>query len=574
MYNHIFGESGIYFSVLNTSVNNGLKPSLFGETVYMKNEKKLIFDGVLLTATTLALKTAGVAFSSALTTAAGAEAMGLSSQITAVYAFAVTAAAAGVNLGSMRLTAESRGAGRFSEIRAGVRCALRYCLRTGLVTSILLFIITPFLALRLIGNYGAILPLRLLAAVIPCISVAGAFHGYFNGVGRVYKSAAVNVAEQTVRITVTLAGLYSLTGDGGALPSALIDGVGGVISLISSSFGAQSDRTALACLTVVIGSITAESFSCLLLAVLYLVDSKRYPSADKSNRGSSRVLTSKFMGITVPMAVSALLRSGLSSAEHLLLPIGLRAYGSDAALAQYGTVSGMAIPVILYPMALMNSFAQLNTVDIAARVSAGETRECLKKRIGNGILFAVIYGIGCAALFRTFAYRIGDGLFMGAGAGEYICALSGYVVLAYIDHIADSMLKGLDQQRFVMRVNIIDSAIGLGCTALLVPAMGINGYVLSLYLCEFINCAASLGRLIYLMGWLPQLGRGFAVTVSVAILSVKLLYVFGLGEIPTVPAIVIAATVYFVSVAFVLNIIKMKEAGKTAVCGVHISDKY
>ena len=159
--------------------------------------------------------------------------------------------------------------------------------------------------------------------------------------------------------------------------------------------------------------------------------------------------------------------------------MGLKAFGSDTALAQYGTVSGMAIPVILYPMAVMNSFAQLNTVDIAALVSSGASRSVLRRRIGNGILFAITYGIGCAAILRTFALRIGDGIFRGAGAGEYIFALSGYVVLAYIDHIADSMLKGLDQQAYVMRVNIIDSTIGLACTAFLVPLWGINGYILS-----------------------------------------------------------------------------------------------
>lgn len=544
----------------------------------MTKEKKLICDGVLLTFTTLALKTAGVMFSSVLTAAAGAEAMGMNSQITAVYAFAVTAAAAGVNLGAMRLTAESRGAGRLSEIRIGVRCALRYCLASGIGTAFFLFLLAPFLSLRVIGNPSALVPLRLLGAVIPCISVAGALHGYFNGVGRVYKSATVNIVEQAVRITVTLAGLYSVTGEYGILPRGFVDCVGGVISLLGNMGGTKLDRTGTACLTVVFGSITAEAFSCLLLTSLYLFDRKRYPrsvcSDSVSERRISRELFAKFMRITVPMAVSALLRSGLSSAEHLLLPMGLRAYGSDAALAQYGIVSGMAIPVILYPMALMNSFAQLNTVDIASRVSAGETRDCLKKRIGNGMLFAVIYGIGCAAVLRTFSYRIGEGLFVGAGAGEYIAALSGYVILAYIDHIADSMLKGLDQQSFVMRVNIVDSAIGLVCTALLVPTMGISGYIISLYLCEFINCAVSLGRLIHLLGWLPRFGSGFCISVTVSAAAVRILCAFGVDEIPTAVGTVIVATVYFVTVALVLNIIKMKEAQKTAGCGVHLFEKY
>ena len=261
------------------------------EKVSMKTEKKLIGDGILLTVTTLALKTAGVMFSSVLTATAGAEAMGLSSQITAVYAFAVTAAAAGVNLGAMRLSAESRGAGKEDEIRVGVRCALLYCFRTGLLTSVLLFAFAPFLAYRLIGTVAAVLPLRLLAAAIPCISVSGAFHGYFNGVRRVYKSAAVNIIEQITRISITVAGLYSLTGRVGRLPSALVSAVGGLVSMLSKLSGNGFDRTGLACLTVVFGSVTAELLSCLILALLYLADCRRYP---KTPRGGRRIFRELF----------------------------------------------------------------------------------------------------------------------------------------------------------------------------------------------------------------------------------------------------------------------------------------
>ena len=107
----------------------------------MIKNKKLIGDGILLTLTTLALKTAGVAFSSALTVSAGAEAMGLSGQITSVYAFALTAAAAGVNLGATRITAESLGSDNADEIRSGIRRALSYCIKTGFTLySCLLFI--------------------------------------------------------------------------------------------------------------------------------------------------------------------------------------------------------------------------------------------------------------------------------------------------------------------------------------------------------------------------------------------------------------------------------------------------
>ncbi|MBR2459985.1 MAG: oligosaccharide flippase family protein [Clostridia bacterium] len=516
----------------------------------MNKDKKLIGDGILLTLTTLALKTAGVMFSARLAAAAGAEAMGLSSQIMSVYSFAVTAAAAGVHLGAMRLTSESRGAGRSDEIRSGVRCALRYCAVTGLFTALVLFVLSPLLATRLIGNPEAILPLRVLAVAIPCISASGAFHGYFNGVRRVYKSAAVNVTEQTVRISLTLSGLYGLSGGHSPMPHSLTvfvnrstEALLRLQSIFSPGIAEQSPMGA-ACLTVVFGSVCAEAFSFLLLLTLYCFDSKRYPKHPALSHGTRQSLTPKFLHITAPMAVSALLRSGLSSAEHLLLPAGLRRFGSENALAEYGIVGGMAIPVILYPMALMNAFAQLNTVDIAARVSAGESKREILDRVSRGISFALVYGIGCSALLRAFAYPLSNAIFPNENAGEYIAALSAYAALAYLDHIVDSMLKGLDCQGYVMKINIADSALGLLCTATLVPMLGVGGYIISLYLCEFVNCLFSMGKLMSVLGFFPNLLDTAILPALTAALSVALMSFLGIAALPVIPALLLTASFY------------------------------
>jgi len=108
-------------------------------------------------------------------------------------------------------------------------------------------------------------------------------------------------------------------------------------------------------------------------------------------------------------------------------------------------------------------------------------------------------------------------------------------------------------------VNIIDSGIGLACTAFLVPIMGINGYILSLYICEFINCAASLGRLVYLLGRLPRLLSGLMISAPTALLSSQLLSLCGLGAIPTAPGVIITALTYFSAVALILNIMKRRS---------------
>lgn len=528
------------------------------------NDKKLIFDGMLLTVTALALKTAGVMFSSGLTTAAGTEAMGLSAQISSVYAFAITAASAGVNLGTMRLTSESRGANKENEIRAGIRCALTYCARTGFLTAILLFLSAPLLSLKLIGNRDALLPICLLAIAVPFISASGAFHGYFNGVRRVYKSAAVSVTEQAIRITITLSGIYGISGKSGILPSAFTKAIGNTVILLSRidlPFYPQitASKAGIACLAVVFGSVTAELSSFLILLVLYLKDRKRYPAALPLSQSSThKNLTAKFLSITAPMAISAILRSGLSAAEHLLLPRGLRIYGSESALSDYGVVCGMAIPVVLYPMALISSFAQLSTADISARASGGETADQLGKRVSRSITFAIVYGIGCSAILRAFAYRLGDGLFSGSDAGIYIAALAGYAALSYLDHTADAALKGLNCQSYVMKVNILDSAIGLLFAVVIVPKAGIVGYVFSLYFCELLNCAFSLWKLTSVLHRFPNPIKIFFPPLVCSLAAISLAGRLRIASLPLPSAVSITAAVYITSVLLLNLAVKRK----------------
>ena len=258
------------------------------------------------------------------------------------------------------------------------------------------------------------------------------------------------------------------------------------------------------------------------------------------------------------MAVTALIRSGLSSAEHLLLPRGLRLYGTDSALAQYGVICGMALPIVLYPMAVMNAFAQLNTADIATRVSAGEEGDSLRARISRGISFSLIYGIGCAAILRAMAYPLGLQIYGESEAGYYISALSAFAVLSYLDHITDSMLKGLDHQSFVMRINILDSAVGILCAVILVPRLGAVGYVLSLYICELLNCLCSLGKLMRVTSFTPSVTDAILIPTAVAVTAVCVIPPLLPSEMPLAATIAILALSYLLAVAVLL---RFRKAG-------------
>ncbi len=461
-----------------------------GWILNLRTTQQFIKDGLLLTATMLILRTAGVFFSARLSILAGSAVMGLYTQIMSVYSFAVTAASAGVNLGALRLTSECYGSGREDEIRTGVRQCMSYCLKVGIAISLIFFTVSPFLGGVLLGDTRTIASLRALSVALPFIAVSNAFHGYFNGVNRIYKSAAVNLIEQFVRITMTLTAL----------------------SLVNTA------DTESVCLALVGCNAFSEAFSCFILLILYIIDSRRFPTSVKV----SPHLKKRFIGITVPVAFSSMIRSGLTTAEHILIPIGLRSFGADnqSALSQYGIVSGMVMPILLYPMALLSAFASVTISELSARASAGESRKKISETVSKGIGLALIYGIGCASIIRFFAEALGVSIYGNNQVSGFLRIMAPLIILMYLDHIADGMLKGLDKQNYVMKVNIIDAALSVVFAVILIPRFGIYGFVASIYICEFLNCACSFGMLMYTVGFPINIINNLALPTFCSIIAV------------------------------------------------------
>ena len=66
----------------------------------------------------------------------------------------------------------------------------------------------------------------------------------------------------------------------------------------------------------------------------------------------------------------------------------------------------------------------------------------------------------------------------------------------YVDNIVDSILKGLGKQVAVMGINILDLITTISFIYFLLPVKGINGYIIVLFISEFLNSVLSLILLI------------------------------------------------------------------------------
>ena len=95
----------------------------------------------------------------------------------------------------------------------------------------------------------------------------------------------------------------------------------------------------------------------------------------------------------------------------------------------------------------------------------------------------------------------------------------------YLDNVADNLLKGLDQQMYSLKVNMLDSLLRVGLIAFLLPQYGIRAYLVLLFASEIFNGVLSVGKLlktaklqIDLIGWVlhPAIAAGiFSLLLSI-----------------------------------------------------------
>ena len=96
-------------------------------------------------------------------------------------------------------------------------------------------------------------------------------------------------------------------------------------------------------------------------ALSFLLSFALKKSAVKKGAADKSVRLKSFFRIALPDAAGTCVRSILLTVEHLLIPKGFErsGEGSSAALAAYGNIHGMALPLLLYPSAVLSSLSAL-----------------------------------------------------------------------------------------------------------------------------------------------------------------------------------------------------------------------
>lgn len=421
---------------------------------------------MLLTATSLLLRFAGIVFKVWLSGKIGSEGIGLYQVIFSFYVLASTFATSGISTAVTRLCAEEIAKEKPQNCKKILRASLLLTLIIASISAVIIIFGADFIGTKILGDSRTVISLKILPLSLPFIGASSVFRGYFIAKRRILPNSVGQIIEQSARIII-------------------------IVSFISLFY---NKGIAACCFGIILGDALAEAFGFLLLLLSYFVETKAL-KGQKSEKIEG--IFQKIIHIALPITSGRYLNSLLRTGENVLVPKNLAKFrlSGQNALSQFGMIKGMALPILFFPSAILNSVSTLLIPEISEAVTH-QNHRAIKAAAEKIIKLTLLCGLICGSLFFVGGEKIGLLLYKSQDVGFLIKALSPIVPLMYLDSICDGILKGLDQQSFTFKTAVSDSAIRLILILIILPKMGINGFILIMYFSNLYTCVLNVGRLI------------------------------------------------------------------------------
>lgn len=345
-----------------------------------------------------------------------------------------------------------------------MRKCLIYSICFGILASLILVILSNFITIHLLHNKISNWIFYIIAISLPFISMSSCLNGYFTALRKNGKNAIVRIFEQFIKITAT-AYLISLV-----LPNGI----------------------EFACLALVLGEAISEIMSFLFVFILYNYEKRRYTYKSSTNENYIKSI----FEITLPVSITSYIRSGLSTLKQLLIPLRLEKFGMNCenAVSTYGLINGMAIPVLMFPEVVINSFSGLLVPEFTYYYTKRDFTR-ISIIIEKIFRITLLFSICIIGIFLFYSENISMLVYNNLDIAVYLRILCPLLLFMYLDSIVDNILKGLNEQLGVMKCNILDLFVSIFCIYFFLPLFGIKGYIFVIFLSELLNSTISILQL-------------------------------------------------------------------------------
>ncbi len=405
-------------------------------------KKSLFSTATAVTTLSVAERGLGFLYRIVLSRLIGAEGLGLYQVALSLFSLLLTIGTGGIPVSVSRMISKSKADGAPMDESSAVSAGALLSLSLTLPVCIFLFFFgdkLPFL----FSDARAFPIFRILLLGLCFSSLYAVVRGSFWGNKRFFIPSVLELAEESVMV---IAGVLLLK------------------NVSTPSSGAE-----LAAWAVVLSYLL--SFTASLLC--FFISGGKLSSPRKQLK--------PLFNATLPLTSVRASGSLVNSAVAVLLPVMLIRAGLEngEALAQFGIISGMVMPILFIPSTLIGSLALVLVPELSEDFYRGN-QERLQKNIERGLLLSFL--VACALL--PFFYALGEDLgmlaFANPTAGEMIARACPMLLPMSLTMISTSMLNsmGFEKQTFLF---YFVGATALLLSILLLPSVcGAYAYLIGL----------------------------------------------------------------------------------------------
>lgn len=426
----------------------------------MKRNNPLITGTVILTLTGLASRLIGFFYRIFLSNTFGAEGMGIYQLIAPVLALSFALTVSGLQTAISKYVASETTTKDYLTSFRTLLTGFVLAMFLSVVCALCIYCFSEQIAASFLLESRTAPLLRIIALSIPMATVHSCINGYFYGIRKTAIPAVSQLAEQICRVGSVFL-IYRVCTQRGMQPTI--------------SFA-------------VVGLVIGESASMLVSIVAILIRANHVFSNFRAGQALSlrlaasarqyRHIVRQLLALSIPLSANRVILNMLQSIEAIYIPNKLMQHGlSNAdALGVYGVLTGMSLPLILFPSAITNSISVLLLPVVAEADDSGNHRT-ISRAILKSLKYCLLLGFACTLFFLLFGRLAGELLFHSALAGSFILTLSFICPFLYLASTLGSILNGLGKTGLTFLYSVLSLLLRLAFVFFAIPAYGIKGYL-------------------------------------------------------------------------------------------------
>lgn len=294
-----------------------------------------------------------------------------------------------------------------------------------------------------LGNYVLILPPLLFFTALEIFN-----KHYFYGINVVQIPAIIQITEQLVRISAVL--------------------------LLLFIFPQQTPAQSL--LLILIGMLISEVYSSLHLTFLR----RKQPLSFSLSKDQCAPLhmSRSTAKIALPISLATLFCQSISSINTVLIPnLMIRAgLTQQDALQQYGVFSGMTLPLITMPLALLSALSTVLLPYLTRRYTLGEHLQA-RNTLRTVMLIVILIIAPATALISCFGEPLAGLFYRHPEAGRNLWPLAVGVTFSALEGIMETALTAFNRQVGNAIITLVSSLIQLYFTLAYTSSVGLDAFV-------------------------------------------------------------------------------------------------